>query len=154
MSHVIGFNHTIALGSDHAGYALKEHLKSTLKSWGYKYVDCGTHSDESVDYPDFIAPVVREVKKGSIGLLICGSGVGISIGANRYPGIRAALCHDPLVSKLSREHNDANILVMGSRILGEDEAVACLETFLQTPFEGGRHQRRVEKLDTLGDDNE
>ena len=154
MSEVLSFPQTVAFGADHAGYALKEYLKGLVEDWGAKSIDCGTYSDESVDYSDYIDPVVQEVLKGAIGVLVCGSGVGISIGANRYRGIRAALCQDSLVAKLSREHNDANILVLGSRIIGEDEAEACLVAFLKTSFEGGRHQFRVEKLDQLGEGHE
>jgi len=154
MSQVISLGKPIAFGCDHPGYALKEYLKGVVTNWGCKFIDCGTHSEESVDYSDYIEPVVQEVRKGAVGVLICGSGVGICIGANRFKGIRAALCQDSLVSKVSREHNDANILVLGSRIIGEDEAKECLRVFLETPFEGGRHQRRIEKLERLGDVNE
>lgn len=140
---------TLVFGSDHGGYEYKELLKEYAHNWGYTIIDCGTHSTNSVDYPDFIAPVVKAVLAGAIGVLLCGSGIGMSIGANRFKGIRAALCNDGLMAKLAREHNDANIIVFGERIIGKEEAVACLENFLNTPFQGGRHARRVEKLDGL-----
>jgi len=139
----------LAFGSDHAGYEYKEFLKEVARDWGYTIIDCGTHSTDSVDYPDFIPPVVSEVLAGALGVMICGSGIGMSIGANRFNHIRAALCTDSLMAKLSRTHNDANILILGERLIGKEEAVACLEAFLNNTFEGGRHARRVEKLDQL-----
>lgn len=154
MSQIISFHKSLVFGADHAGYELKEYLKSVAEGWGVSIKDCGTNSEASVDYPDLVQPVVDEVKKGAVGVLVCGSGVGISIGANRFRGIRAALCHDHVVAKCSREHNDANILVLGSRITGQDEAVDCLKTFLETAFEGGRHQRRIEKLDKFRSDHD
>lgn len=140
---------TLVFGSDHGGFDYKEFLKEVALDWGYNIIDCGTHSTISVDYPDFIEPVVKEVLAGARGVLICGSGVGMSIGANRFKFIRAALCCDSLMARLAREHNDANILVLGERLIGKDEAMACLEAFLNTPFQGGRHERRVEKLDAF-----
>ncbi len=140
---------TIAFSSDHAGYDYKEFLKEVARGWGYTILDCGTYSTDSVDYPDYISPVVTEVLTGAVGVMICGSGIGMSIGANRFTGIRAALCNDGLMAKRSRQHNDANILILGERLIGKDEATSCLEMFLNTPFEGGRHARRVEKLDKL-----
>lgn len=140
----------LVFGSDHAGYEYKEYFKEVAEGWGYTVIDCGTHDQTSVDYPDFINPVVNEVRAGAYGVLICGSGIGMSIGANRFEGIRAALCCDGLMAKLAREHNNANILVLGERIIGKEEAISCLEIFLNTAFLGGRHQRRVEKLDLLG----
>ena len=137
----------IAFGSDHAGYTYKEMLKDVAKDWGYTVIDCGTHSSVSVDYPDYIEPVVKEVLAGARGVLICGSGIGMSVGANRFKGINAALCMDSLMAKQSRAHNNANILVLAERLIGQDEALACFEVFLNTAFENGRHQRRVEKLD-------
>lgn len=140
---------TLVFGSDHAGFEYKEYLKEIASDWGYSIIDCGTRSLDSVDYPDFVPPVVKEVLSGAKGILICGSGVGMSIAANRFKGIRAALCCDGLMAKLSRQHNDANILVLGERLIGKEEATSCLEAFLNTPFEGGRHAHRVEKLDDL-----
>ncbi len=140
----------IICGADHAGFTLKELLKLKLIEKGYEVVDCGTHSGEqSVDYPDYAFKVAELLKKGEgdFGLLICGSGIGISIAANRFPGIRAALCHDVTSARLARVHNDANILVLGERLIGSFTAEECLEAFLSTSFEGGeRHERRVEKL--------
>jgi ribose 5-phosphate isomerase B len=141
---------TLVFGSDHAGFEYKEFLKEVGREWGYTLIDCGTHSPLSVDYPDFIKPVVREVLAGATGILICGSGIGMSIGANRFQGIRAALCCDSQMARLAREHNDANILILGEKLIGKERAVACLEAFLGTPFQGGRHERRVDKLDQLG----
>lgn len=138
---------TLVFGSDHGGFEYKELLKQVVREWGYEVIDCGTHSTVSVDYPDFIPPVVKEVLAGARGILVCGSGIGMSIGANRFPSIRAALCGDILMAKLAREHNDANILVLGERLIGKDQAIAILKAFLETPFLGGRHEKRVEKLD-------
>lgn len=140
---------TLVFGSDHAGFEYKEFLKEYIHDKGYSVIDCGTHSVESADYPDFIAPVIKEVKAGAIGVLICGSGIGMSIGANRYRGIRAALCCSLAMAESSRTHNNANILVLGERLISQEDALACLETFLETPFEEGRHTRRVNKLDHL-----
>ncbi len=142
---------TLVFGSDHAGFEYKEYLKEIARDWGYTIMDCGTHSTDSVDYPDYIEPVVKEVLAGAKGILICGSGIGMSIGANRFKGIRAALCWNGLMAKLACAHNDANILVLGERLIGKEEAVSCFEIFLNSPFEEGRHLRRTEKLDELGD---
>ena len=139
---------TIAIACDHGGFDLKILLKSDLESAGYEVLDLGTDSDASVDYPEFgfaLANAINEDKAGR-GVLICGSGIGISIAANRYPNIRAALIHDALGARLCREHNDANVLCFGGRLIGPDVARDCLDIFLKTEFEGGRHARRVEKL--------
>ena len=139
----------IALGSDHAGVGLKKEVMLYLESHRYVYEDFGTYrADESVDYPLYAREVARKVASGEydLGILICGTGIGISIAANRHRHIRAALCHDVTTAKLARAHNDANVLAMGSRVVGPHVAKDCLEAFLDTSFEGGRHQRRVEKL--------
>ncbi|MBL6932565.1 MAG: ribose 5-phosphate isomerase B [Rhodospirillales bacterium] len=139
---------TIAIANDHGGFELKNALKNELTNLGFAILDLGTDSDESVDYPDFGYAMASAIDNGkaSRGILICGSGIGISIAANRYPGIRAALVHDSLGAKLSRLHNDANVIVFGGRMIGTDLALDCLQAFLETDFEGGRHARRVDKL--------
>ncbi len=139
---------TVLIASDHAGYELKSVLKAELSEMGYEVLDLGTDDTESVDYPDFANALAEALREGRAdrGVLICGSGVGISIAANRHPEVRAALCHDPITARLAREHNDANVLAMGGRLIGTDVAKECLRIFLATPFEGGRHARRVAKL--------
>ena len=139
---------TIAIGSDHAGFALKALLTDELRAGGYSVLDLGTDGEASVDYPDFGAAVAAAVAEGraSRGVAVCGSGIGISIAANRHPGARAALCTSGLMARLAREHNDANILALGSRIVGVEVARDCLREFLNTPFAGGRHAARVAKL--------
>lgn len=139
----------LAISSDHAGIRYKTLLKETAEKWGYDVMDYGTSSHDSVDYPDYIDPIVKEVLKGAKGVLICGSGIGMSIGANRFFGVRAALCMNRSMAKLARQHNDANILILGERFIQAEEAVLCLEAFLNTSFEGGRHEQRVEKLEKL-----
>lgn len=138
----------IAIAADHAGVDLKALLVKDLNALGYKVLDLGTHSTESVDYPDYAHAMAKEIEQGnaSRGVLLCGSGIGISIAANRHAHIRAALCHSGLEAKLARKHNDANVLAMGARIIGLERAKDCLRTFLATEFEGGRHKRRVEKI--------
>jgi len=139
----------IAIACDHAGFPLKAHMAEALRELGHEVLDLGTDSaEQSVDYPDFAAKLAAALSSGQSdrGLLICGTGIGISIAANRHPGVRAALCHDATTARLCREHNDANVLVMGARLIGDVVARDCLETFLATEFEGGRHARRVEKL--------
>lgn len=137
----------IAIGADHGGYALKEELKRLLAVLGHEPVDVGCFSDVSVDYPDFAAAVSREVVSGSCqyGILVCGTGIGMSIAVNRDPKIRAALCHDEYTARLSREHNNANVLCLGARVTGPGVAEAMVKTWLNTAFEGGRHQIRVSK---------
>jgi ribose 5-phosphate isomerase B len=139
---------TVAIASDHAGYALKRALKARLADAGHAVVDLGTDGAASVDYPDFGYAMARAIRDGRAerGVLICGSGIGISIAANRYPDIRAALVHDALGARLARQHNDANVICFGGRTIGEDVAQDCLGVFLETGFEGGRHVRRIEKL--------
>lgn len=137
---------TIAIACDHAGLPLKEFLKSALPD--VKWLDLGTNSPDSVDYPDFGNALAGALKEGKAakGVLICGSGVGISIAANRHKHIRCALVTNPQTAALSRQHNDANVVALGARLIDEATAKACVETFLNTPFEGGRHQKRVDKL--------
>lgn len=138
----------IAIGSDHAGFALKTGLVGELQALGYDVFDLGPVSEASVDYPDYAYAVASAVTDGraASGVLVCGTGIGMSIAANRHPGIRAALCTDGLMARYSREHNDANTLVLGSRIIGSEVAFDCLRQFLATPFSGGRHIGRVTKL--------
>ena len=138
----------LIIGADHAGYALKEALKPFLAQMGIAVTDIGTNCDESVDYPDYGARVGEAVSQGVFprGILICGSGVGMSIVANRFPGVRAALCRDEETARLSRQHNDANVLVLASRMTDQETALAIVRTWLTTPFEGGRHQQRLDKI--------
>ena len=139
---------TIAIASDHAGVALKAQLKDHLTSLGHEVIDLGPDATSSVDYPDYADKLAAAIDQGQAGqgVLICGSGIGISIAANRHRHIRAALCHDGLSAKLSRQHNDANVLVLGARLIGSETAKDCATAFFSTPFEGGRHQNRVSKL--------
>ena len=139
----------IPIGSDHAGFAMKEHLAKTLASMGFEVEDVGTHSADSTDYADFAHPVAREVSSGAAkrGILLCGTGLGMSYAANRWPHVRAAVAWTPEVARLSREHNDANILVIPARCVSDDEGVRILEEWLKTPFEGGRHERRIAKIE-------
>ena len=138
----------LVIASDHAGFDFKASLKDSLAGQGYEVIDLGAHSTESVDYPDIAAALAGAIRDGSAdrGILIRGTGIGISIAANRHAGIRAALCHDTTGARLSRQHNDANVLVMGARVTGIEVAKDCVATFLATPFEGGRHSRRVDKM--------
>ena len=140
----------IIIGSDHAGFDLKEEVKAFLtRKQVYRVADMGTHSTAPVDYPIVAHKVAGRVSKGefSKGILICGSGIGMSIVANRYTKVRAALCHNLFTVKLSRLHNDANILALGGRVLGPGLALDMVDLFLQTEFEGGRHQRRLDEID-------
>jgi ribose 5-phosphate isomerase B len=138
----------IAIASDHAGFDLKIQLKQELEKLGFEPLDLGTDGPASVDYPDFGNKLAAALKAGDArrGVLVCGSGIGISIAANRHAHVRAALCHDALSARLSRQHNDANVLCLGARLIGVDVARDCLAVFLGTDFEGGRHQNRVAKL--------
>jgi ribose 5-phosphate isomerase B len=138
----------IAIGADHAGYALKEQLKDYLKEQGHDVQDMGTDSEEPTDYPPICAAVARLVRDGGAdrGVVLGGSGQGEQISANKVRGIRAALCHDLYTARMARSHNDANVLSMGARIVAPEMARLILETWLQTEFEGGRHQRRVEQI--------
>lgn len=141
----------IALASDHAGFALKDELAAWLRDSGHVIIDLGTNSPESVDYPEFGARLGRAVASGEAerGIAVCGSGIGISIAINRNPECRCARVDDPLSARLAREHNDANVLALGGRLIGHDMARACVTEFLGTEFGGGRHQRRVDQLSQL-----
>ena len=141
----------IALGADHAGFELKEKIKAFLTEEGHEVLDLGCFSKESVDYPVYGVKVARALLKGEAerGVLVCGTGLGMSMVANRFPGIRAALCHEPFTARMSRLHNDANILVLGGRVIGDVLALEMVKVFLETPFEGGRHQRRINQIDEL-----
>ena len=143
----------IAIGSDHAGYELKEIIKSHLADSGVEVDDLGTTSEASVDYPDYAAAVARRVASGMSerGILICGTGIGMAIAANKVHGIRAASVESLEAARLSRAHNDANVLTLGARITPADLALGIVRTFLDTPFDGGRHQRRVDKITALDD---
>jgi ribose 5-phosphate isomerase B len=139
---------TIAVASDHAGFDLKEILKRDLQAAGYDVLDLGTNSTASVDYPDFGHAMGDAIASGKAGrgVMVCGSGIGISIAANRNPRVRAALAHDVVSARLSREHNDANVVAFGQRLIDAEVAREALKVFLNTPFEGGRHANRVVKL--------
>jgi ribose 5-phosphate isomerase B len=139
----------LMIGVDHAGLELKESILNYLSAKGIRWEDSGTFGTESVDYPDFAFKVAQAVSSGraSLGLLICGTGIGMSMAANRVPGVRAALCNDLFTARLARAHNNANVLAMGSRVVGPGLALAIVETFLGTPFEKGRHLRRIKKLE-------
>jgi ribose 5-phosphate isomerase B len=141
----------IALAADHAGYVLKDELAGWLREAGHEVTDLGTNGPDSVDYPAFGARLADEVASGRAdrGVAVCGSGIGISIAVNRNPACRCARVDDPLSARLAREHNDANVLALGGRLIGADMAKACVDAFLGTDFAGGRHQRRVDQLSTL-----
>jgi len=139
----------IAIAADHAGFGLKQELADLLTDKGFEVLDLGTNGLDSVDYPDFAEKMAEAIRDGRAGrgVLVCGSGIGIGIAANRFPGIRAATCTDATMARLSRAHNDANVISLGSRIVGFETARDCVLTFLSTPFDGGeRHQRRIDKL--------
>jgi ribose 5-phosphate isomerase B len=146
----------IALAADHAGFALKRDLAEWLREAGHDVLDLGTNSEESVDYPEYGAKLARAIEAGDAerGIAICGSGIGISIAVNRNPACRCARVDDPLSARLSREHNDANCLALGGRLIGSDMARACVTAFLGTEFAGGRHQRRVDELSALMQDSD
>jgi len=138
----------IAIASDHAGYCMKESVKKKLIEWGFKVEDFGTTSEESVDYPDMIHPLARAVNDGTFtkAIILCGSGNGVSMVANKYPYVRGALCWRPEIVQLARQHNDANILALPARFISEESAEEFVQLFLNTGFEGGRHERRVNKI--------
>ena len=141
----------VALGADHGGYALKEALKTLVQSLGYTVTDCGTHSTESVDYPDFAYAVARLVSAGQAwrGIVVDGAGIGSCMAANKVPGVRAALCYDHASAVNSREHNDANVLTLGAGLIGPALAAEIVRTWLATDFGGGRHARRIEKITAI-----
>jgi ribose 5-phosphate isomerase B len=140
---------TILIASDHAGFELKEKLEAELKAMGYAVDDLGPGSDASVDYADYAHPLAKRISEGEAerGILMCGTGLGMSYTANRYPHVRAAVAWTPEIAALAREHNDANVLVLPARFVGEEEGRAILKAWLDTPFAGGRHSRRVEKIE-------
>jgi ribose 5-phosphate isomerase B len=146
----------IALAADHAGYQLKDELAVWLREAGHEVTDLGTNGPESVDYPEYGAKLAAEVASGRAerGIAVCGSGIGISIAVNREPRCRCARVDDPLSAQLAREHNDANVLAMGGRLIGHDMARACVTAFLGSDFAGGRHQRRVDQLSALLQDSD
>lgn len=141
----------VAIGSDHGGFNLKQDIKEFLTDQNIAYRDFGTFTTDSVDYPDFALKVAQAVVDGECdrGIIICGTGIGVSIAANKVKGIRAALCHDVFSAQMSREHNDANVLAMGERVIGRGLARMIVETWLKTEFAGGRHSRRVEKINAI-----
>lgn len=140
----------IAVAGDHAGYKLKELVKSRLLELGHEVADFGAHSEDSVDYPDHGRPAAEAVAAGEVdrAVLVCGTGIGMSLVANKVRSVRAALCSEPYSAAMARAHNDANVLVLGSRVIGQGLALEILQRFLDTPFEGGRHAKRLEKIET------
>ncbi|HUG26927.1 MAG TPA: ribose 5-phosphate isomerase B [Gemmatimonadales bacterium] len=141
---------TIPIGADHAGFELKNRLVKALRDLGYSPEDLGTTSSESTDYPDYAHQVADRVSRGTAarGVLLCGTGLGMSYAANRHHGVRAAVAWTPEIARLAREHNDANVLVLPARFVGEAEGIEILKTWLDTPFAGGRHSRRIAKIDS------
>ena len=139
---------TVAIASDHAGFTLKETLRHDLEDMGFTVLNLGTNDETSVDYPDYGRTLADAVATGQAkaGVAVCGTGIGISIAANRVPTVRAALVHDQVTAEMARAHNDANVMAVGARVTDSETARACLKAFFSTPFEGGRHQRRVDKL--------
>jgi len=143
----------ILIASDHAGFDLKGLLSERARDMGHEVVDLGSPSRESVDYPDYAHELARRIAAGKadFGVLVCGTGIGMCIAANRHAGVRAALCHDAFTAELARRHNDANVLCMGGRTTGPGLAIQMLDIFLATPFNGGRHERRVKKIEIRGE---
>ncbi len=141
----------IALGADHAGFHIKETIKRYLEQEGYSVEDVGTWSEESVDYPDFAKAVAQRVASGrdQLGVLACGTGIGMAITANKVPGIRAAVAHDAMTARMAREHNDANVLTLGGRVVDDGQATEIVREFLNARFAGGRHQRRIDKISEI-----
>lgn len=145
---ILKSNLPVGLCSDHAGFELKSIIEGYLTAMNVAYVDFGTESEESCDYPDYAHPCAEAVEQGKVypGIAMCGSGNGIAMYLNKHQGVRAALCWTKEIARLARAHNDANVLVMPARFISPEEAIGILETFLETPFEGGRHQRRIDKI--------
>lgn len=145
----------IGVGSDHRGYAVKENVVQLLNRLGHEVIDCGTHDCNSIDYPDVAAIVAKQVSDGEVerGILICGTGIGMCIAANKFAGVRAAPCHDDLSAEMSRRHNDLNVLCLSADMLGERLIDRMVEIWLRTEFEGGRHARRVEKISRLEEEH-
>lgn len=137
----------VFLASDHAGFELKNELKEAIKGLGYEVVDLGTNDKNSVDYPDYAHLLTSKLEPNCYGVLVCGTGIGISIAANRHENVRCALCHDEFTARLAREHNDANVIAFGARVIGAGVAISAVEAFLKTEFVGGRHERRVKKIE-------
>lgn len=139
----------IPIASDHAGYELKQHVSAALEKLGYEVEDLGTHSPASTDYADFAHPLAEKVERGEVqrGVLLCGTGLGMSYAANRHHGVRAAVAWTPEIAGLARKHNDANVLVLPARFVSEEDGVQILKTWLETSFEGGRHEARVKKIE-------
>ncbi|MBE9851782.1 ribose 5-phosphate isomerase B [Campylobacter concisus] len=137
----------VFLASDHAGFELKNELKEAIKGLGYEVVDLGTNDKNSVDYPDYAHLLASKLEPNCYGVLVCGTGIGISIAANRHENVRCALCHDEFTARLAREHNDANVIAFGARVIGAGVAISAAEAFLKTEFVSGRHERRVQKIE-------
>ena len=137
----------VFLASDHAGFELKNELKEAIKGLGYEVVDLGTNDKNSVDYPDYAHLLASKLEPNCYGVLVCGTGIGISIAANRHENVRCALCHDEFTARLAREHNAANVIAFGARVIGAGVAISAVEAFLKTEFAGGRHERRVKKIE-------
>lgn len=144
-----GKGELIPIAADHAGFEMKERLRTALAEMGFKVQDVGTHSSASTDYADYAHPLAQEVSEGKVkrGVLLCGTGLGMSYVANRYPNVRASVAWTPEIASLARKHNDSNVLVLPARFVSEEDALAILDAWLETDFEGGRHQRRVEKIE-------
>lgn len=141
----------LAIASDHGGYLLKNAILSLLDQKKIEYIDLGVNSSDSVDYPDYAVLVADRVSRGDVdgGVLVCGTGIGMAITANKFKGVRAAVVSDDFTAKMSKEHNDANVIALGGRVLGKDQAVSMVKTWLETEFEGGRHSRRIQKIAEL-----
>lgn len=137
----------VFLASDHAGFELKNELKEAIKGLGYEVVDLGANDKNSVDYPDYAHLLASKLEPNCYGVLVCGTGIGISIAANRHENVRCALCHDEFTARLAREHNNANVIAFGARVIGAGVAISAAEAFLKTEFAGGRHERRVKKIE-------